>query len=152
MRGEHMSTSAMLTGLPGSSPHARGTLGLVVLRLHGRGIIPACAGNTCWLKIELYGNRDHPRMRGEHAPYLYCDSQELGSSPHARGTLEVIDAVQKLLGIIPACAGNTNRQPVSHKHVRDHPRMRGEHPLTPKDEVMERGSSPHARGTPIHPV
>ena len=51
--------------------------------------------------------RDHPRMRGEH---FFPDKREgvhRGSSPHARGTLLLTCRRLLLVGIIPACAGNT---------------------------------------------
>ena len=46
MRGEHPSLHGVDRSESGSSPHARGALGDVVAALHGRGIIPACAGST----------------------------------------------------------------------------------------------------------
>ena len=46
MRGEHLGLSASVVGLGGSSPHARGTRSIKILRANGDGIIPACAGNT----------------------------------------------------------------------------------------------------------
>ena len=46
MRGEHLPRFTHLILDEGSSPHARGALGDVVAALHGRGIIPACAGST----------------------------------------------------------------------------------------------------------
>ena len=66
-------------------------------------------------------------MRGEH----YIDERylelTLGSSPHARGTRARHVIVVGLLGIIPACAGNTCiSKPLVLSNV-DHPRMRGEH-------------------------
>ena len=119
----------------------------------GRRIIPACAGNTgtrvCQLVImpgssphargtpltarkPTASARDHPRMRGEH---VLVQQQR-----------------NALVGIIPACAGNTAsafeylwRWPGSSPHARgtldnnvwepgaygDHPRMRGEHTYLP---------------------
>ena len=154
----------------GSSPHTRGTLRTSrrpkmtrrdhprmrgehaegAVRRGGRGgIIPACAGNTATFdksRSSVMGSSphargtlfqkasrrcrggDHPRMRGEHV-----------LPPHA---------VLAVVGIIPACAGNTtplgqwprpmpgssphargtpNRHQSLSTRSRDHPRMRGEH-------------------------
>ena len=75
-----------------------------------------------------------------------------GSSPHARGTLTTANTVLTSLGIIPACAGNTDDSYPSHIRIRDHPRMRGEHPLAAYPLKLVGGSSPHARGTQFHPI
>ena len=71
----------------------------------------------------------------------------MGSSPHARGTLDILHRYHHYLGIIPACAGNT--KPIESLAGRsgDHPRMRGEHPLLIDPMTCDEGSSPHARGT-----
>ena len=46
MRGEHPFPKYSITVLPGSSPHARGTLIPFAQVIANVGIIPACAGNT----------------------------------------------------------------------------------------------------------
>ena len=107
MRGEHRRAVVSASRSSGSSPHARGTPALDVPVVGTWGIIPACAGNTCFPPPRKWGRRDHPRMRGEHALLDCKPVRREGSSPHARGTLglQVFDAVPD--GIIPACAGNT---------------------------------------------
>ena len=107
MRGEHRRAVVSASRSSGSSPHARGTPALDVPVVGTWGIIPACAGNTCFPPPRKWGRRDHPRMRGEHALLGCKPVRREGSSPHARGTLglQVFDAVPD--GIIPACAGNT---------------------------------------------
>ena len=70
-------------------------------------IIPACAGNTQGPTTTVSATRDHPRMRGEHWTQVRVCVVRLGSSPHARGTPIVVAWYCGLLGIIPACAGNT---------------------------------------------
>ena len=139
--------------VPGSSPHTRGT--------------PALIGHNA----PSYG--DHPRIRGEH--------------------LRVVHGLVGVLRIIPAYAGNTVKSVTpsaaargSSPHTRgtrlwswpiregrrDHPRIRGEHPLTTSADSPKRGiipayagntvtyssskvdtagSSPHTRGTPPVP-
>ena len=113
----------------GSSPHARGA------RAH-----PSPCTAIC---------RDHPRMRGEHAPHCPRMSSFEGDHPRMRGEHQSLNACRAhVLRIIPACAGSTSSTaprtrrhpgssphargalPLSHEIVRtgpDHPRMRGEH-------------------------
>ena len=93
------------------------------------------------------GVQDHPRIRGEHAPYRSFSASLRGSSPHTRG----------------AQTGRSS-QLVVHP---DHPRIRGEHNPEPSSSIpilriipayagsttdpglemhWHRGSSPHTRG------
>ena len=140
----------------GSSPHARGTRNSMNEWGYDGGIIPACAGNTipacagntypCSRKYSAY--RDHPRMRGEHSHTAWKVCAMPGSSPHARGTPTVGKSNIDLLGIIPACAGNTTAAQTSAALAGDHPRMRGEHSDDWRTVTLSLGSSPHARGTP----
>ena len=70
----------------------------------------------------------------------------MGSPPHARGALVGGLETIVLVGITPACAGSTGRWRKSPVRLRDHPRMRGEHPQAPKLSPLVAGSPPHARG------
>ena len=87
-------------------------------------------------------------MRGEHAGGGVHVIECWGSSPHARGTLEVWAGGFLRIGIIPACAGNTRSPVMATGDVSDHPRMRGEHAGVTAPSATLAGSSPHARGTP----
>ena len=148
MRGEHCSSTLSLTPRRGSSPHARGTPGLLSLNEVIPGIIPACAGNTKFTTCAAIFLRDHPRMRGEHVRSSGPPLSFAGSSPHARGTPRCRRHDTKHVGIIPACAGNTAHSSCGFPCAWDHPRMRGEHPATLFHTFLIPGSSPHARGTP----
>ena len=133
--------------MSGSSPHVRGTRlgrGLVVAR---GGIIPACAGNTRQSTHGTVKRWDHPRMCGEHLAAYAGEIEEVGSSPHVRGTQPSRCPISTRTGIIPACAGNTRRFCFLFLLVRDHPRMCGEHGSRQKKEKSFSGSSPHVRGT-----
>ena len=66
-------------------------------------------------------------MRGEHATGYSWFEVDLGSSPHARGTLGAGAGARLVGGIIPACAGNTEAVEENVGPRGDHPRMRGEH-------------------------
>ena len=107
MRGEHGARQIDGISLRGSSPHARGTRKPLPTCVNRTGIIPACAGNTGHLQATVCEERDHPRMRGEHEPWLSVSCRYRGSSPHARGTLALVHSFLFADGIIPACAGNT---------------------------------------------
>ena len=127
MRGEHVEVTEGEIDAMGSSPHARGAHEVVSL-LPGRpGIIPACAGSTMIARFRLSYCRDHPRMRGEHIDPENFARFLQGSSPHARGTRFSYGEGEKVVGIIPACAGSTSTRRSTPTSKRDHPRMRGEH-------------------------
>ena len=147
MRGEHFGTTDRGESSPGSSPHARGTHTPLLRARRGRGIIPACAGNTCLPSGVSLAARDHPRMRGEHMDTETAFLSYWGSSPHARGTPAEVRRGETGGGIIPACAGNTRSRTASCSLRRDHPRMRGEHARLRSNRKAAAGSSPHARGT-----
>jgi len=107
VRGEH---TAIATGVPmsyGSSPRARGTRAETDPDWSCGRFIPACAGNTRgdaarWIKRSV-----HPRVRGEHRGVARIRWPITGSSPRARGTLEMLTETRFELRFIPACAGNT---------------------------------------------
>ena len=86
MRGEHKGLQEHQATYEGSSPHARGTRFVTASAALDKGIIPACAGNTPASPTWQVGNRDHPRMRGEHLHNAGTSIINGGSSPHARGT------------------------------------------------------------------
>ena len=109
MRGEHISNDRKVISSKGSSPHARGAHRLRCERLSVQGIIPACAGSTADKVTEQVKSEDHPRMRGEHRTEFVPVNVYEGSSPHARGALIVCRYHRDGCGIIPACAGSTNK-------------------------------------------
>ena len=127
LRGEHSSSSMIGSPILGSSPLARGTPGAVPAEDPAWGIIPACAGNTPLVSGSWRTERDHPRLRGEHMPTVPSYTDTHGSSPLARGTLDAKLDDAQLVGIIPACAGNTRRCRTGGRRGWDHPRLRGEH-------------------------
>ena len=66
-------------------------------------------------------------MCGEHVGDFLNEFLTSGSSPHVRGAPEADVRGVRPAGIIPACAGSTERHRDSTPYVRDHPRMCGEH-------------------------
>ncbi len=128
MRGEHPVKGVRITGLTGSSPHARGAQPGHRTRAMVAGLIPACAGSTtcsagptrtrCGSSPHARGARSthppgapspvaHPRMRGEHTHNRTPPYRGGGSSPHARGARRPRTSRSAPRRLIPACAGST---------------------------------------------
>ncbi len=147
MRGEHILVQLCRAHCCGSSPHARGTPALDLPIALPHRFIPACAGNTVCNDSSNFSMPVHPRMRGEHYNFDRVATFEDGSSPHARGTRQVVGVVPIPARFIPACAGNTMLIRVVGAISTVHPRMRGEHSNWRRPPLIGRGSSPHARGT-----
>ena len=99
--------------------------------------------------IPALRERDHPRIRGEHAAIDHFDNRFVGSSPHTRGALCPLFQHQHNSGIIPAYAGSTSAPCRGAGPMRDHPRIRGEHYLRWYWTEYAMGSSPHTRGALI---
>ena len=89
---------------------------------------------------------DHPRIRGEHRHRPAPRALDLGSSPHTQGAPLHGRPVGRHRGIIPAYAGSTCVLGLVMLHMRDHPRIRGEHLSCLLLPPPLAGSSPHARG------
>ena len=105
--GEHTYPYALGDGDQGSSPRMRGTLESSGPAAETAGIIPAYAGNTRSALRRSTADWDHPRVCGEHGALDRLDERVLGSSPRMRGTLAVAGTSTRVIGIIPAYAGNT---------------------------------------------
>ena len=133
--------------MPGSSPRVRGTPSRNPVQPPRPGIIPACAGNTQKRTLGGEGDRDHPRVCGEHFLPIHLMWSWSGSSPRVRGTLDCCRDHAQDAGIIPACAGNTFSFSVAYSRSWDHPRVCGEHPWIAVQAVENAGSSPRVRGT-----
>ena len=68
IRGEHRLSGLYTGDGQGSSPHTRGARRPERVGQVGRRIIPAYAGSTVDYRDRLMTLKDHPRIRGEHAP------------------------------------------------------------------------------------
>ena len=71
------------------------------------GLIPAHAGKTFVIAVNLLLNWAHPRSRGENAGAKFVSAAADGSSPLTRGKLGVRWIGCALVGLIPAHAGKT---------------------------------------------
>ena len=87
-------------------------------------------------------------MCGEHSTVPTTYSAYEGSSPHVRGAHSPRNLPRTACGIIPACAGSTERHHKRWFAGRDHPRMCGEHSPSVSRCEESLGSSPHVRGAP----
>ena len=146
IRGEHESSTSRSRPSPGSSPHTRGALGILLAIFIQLGIIPAYAGSTSTNSWRGRSSTDHPRIRGEHPE---SDAGALpvgGSSPHTRGAPQDEGYGGEFEGIIPAYAGSTSGSETAGAPGQDHPRIRGEHRYYAGQIGGVAGSSPHTRG------
>ena len=84
-------------------------------------------------------------MCGKDQPYSFRNFSYLGSPPHVRERPKSCFNQSGLLGITPACAGKTHRQPSEDMNDQDHPRMCGKDGETDKNGVVSWGSPPHVR-------
>ncbi len=127
VRGEHRAIAGKVLAAQGPSPRARGALLAGTRGDLWDGTIPACAGSTLTAGAARTGQRDHPRVRGEHFSTRLSLNFSSGPSPRARGALVGALPETTAAGTIPACAGSTQQQCGRPSRRGDHPRVRGEH-------------------------
>ena len=127
VRGEHLPKLHDCARCGGSSPRARGTLGVGLVAGRRLRVIPACAGNTPLHAGSRRSTSGHPRVRGEHSWPCAARRRGHGSSPRARGTRSRSARTLSICRVIPACAGNTRKHVKSKSMDSGHPRVRGEH-------------------------
>ena len=107
--GENNLTVCPHTTPPGSSPRVRGKLLVSVLFAAYNRLIPACAGKTYTLSSPAGSLSAHPRVCGENGNRMGTGVVGSGSSPRVRGKPQGICHICQLPGLIPACAGKTQR-------------------------------------------
>ena len=145
-RGVYCAMFASRGATTGSSPLARGLQGGLLVRLYGRGIIPARAGFTTGSRSSCATGSDHPRSRGVYSTTCPAPSSRKGSSPLARGLQRRRHAGGVGVRIIPARAGFTGRGAGRRYSSTDHPRSRGVYACPRDSPGFWCGSSPLARG------
>ena len=151
----------------GSSLRVRGTVADNPSCHDLRRVILACAGNMPSARISKSLRKGHPCVCGEQ-PVMGRDALVgLGSSLRVRGTDRIERVLRQQPRVIPACAGNRNRQRIhrrvrpghpcvcgdraasisTRRHAPGHPCVCGEQIVFGEDGRMERGSSLRVRGT-----
>ena len=126
--GEHTASPVDICSPEGSSPRMRGALGRGICHRQRCRIIPADAGSTFTIRLDLTGEEDHPRGCGEHASVKFDVLDAPGSSPRMRGAPTLRAVLLLTCRIIPADAGSTVSRAASPSRRGDHPRGCGEHP------------------------
>ena len=149
-RGVYCLSPRITERISGSSPLARGLPAPLNSSASKRRIIPARAGFTPVYLLESRGGPDHPRSRGVYDATVLMVSLIPGSSPLARGLRVDGDVSVHRARIIPARAGFTVTWSTGSGPREDHPRSRGVYPFPPWDVATTEGSSPLARGLPLH--
>ena len=130
----------------GSSPRVRGKrVPRPGLKPQPR-LIPACAGKTSIVEIEPKSPRAHPRVCGENITVDKDNVNMAGSSPRVRGKRCAPRQEARSHGLIPACAGKTQRLGLSFAGKEAHPRVCGENLEQSTGAVEAIGSSPRVRG------
>ena len=126
MRGERVSMETASGPPSGSSPHAWGTPAQDSSPEGSPRLIPTCVGNAADCNLLSTAAPAHPHMRGERLVIMLHGPLDLGSSPHAWGTLPVKDLNKILDRLIPTCVGNALCDPAGCVPCAAHPHMRGE--------------------------
>ena len=130
----------------GSPPLARGKVSACDSPFAFLRITPACAGKSAEKVLFTACGQDHPRLRGEKRRKNKNKSIDKGSPPLARGKETAFAKLPNITGITPACAGKSAGNTVNRIVAGDHPRLRGEKPLSALPGNGRAGSPPLARG------
>ena len=144
--GENLLTGGKCEATQGSSPRVRGKLPITVERGGEQRLIPACAGKTgAWRYINTH-SRAHPRVCGENRLPFSSTPFHAGSSPRVRGKRDEYGIALADSGLIPACAGKTERSSRRFRRRWAHPRVCGENISPLSLSGANPGSSPRVRG------
>ena len=136
----------------GSTPLARGTLGLIGHHLLLNRFNPARAGNSIRLRRCGIRRTVQPRSRGELIILGVTLCINLGSTPLARGTQILKPPRIGRARFNPARAGNSCKVQQNLLHLSVQPRSRGELAKRRKLRRLAQGSTPLARGTHLSMV
>ena len=130
--GANLASIVALGFAIGSSPLVRGKRAIIITITEQARIIPACAGQTIdWLDSNVF-TADHPRLCGANRALADKSVFEGGSSPLVRGKRCLPEEGNRLLRIIPACAGQAGRKAALFPRVQDHPRLCGANETMPR--------------------
>ena len=116
-------------GTAGSSPRVRGKPRPLIMPWMNPRLIPACAGKTSSYERATARSGAHPRVCGENPRASLSSVCSEGSSPRVRGKLDRRDRLNPSAGLIPACAGKTDRRSDNCAAMAAHPRVCGENDI-----------------------
>ena len=138
-------TPVMLSA--GLSPHTRGShLGPRTGRVLHRSI-PAHAGEPRTGRCISGSRTVYPRTRGGAKDARFPWSGRLGLSPHTRGSPSIWTSGIARTGSIPAHAGEPPTDRDNPRSPEVYPRTRGGADLPDGAEKLDKGLSPHTRGS-----
>ena len=106
--GEHLGPGKNAVDIYGSPPHMRGAPQKLLTDTEKCWITPAYAGSTIMRMRGRSGERDHPRICGEHGLVGVGVGAVCGSPPHMRGARRPAPHQYLLIRITPAYAGSTD--------------------------------------------
>ncbi len=144
--GANCANESALSAVVGSSPRMRGKPMIQRVHVDFPRIIPAHAGQTAMI-LETYALRsDHPRACGANGVWGTFNIRGHGSSPRMRGKPIRKLGFRHRHRIIPAHAGQTALEQVTHNPPPDHPRACGANYQRLDRVGGNLGSSPRMRG------
>ena len=146
MCGENIYKKRGESPAKGSPPRVRGKLAIDDEATLKRGITPACAGKTHYIRNKLKKFRDHPRVCGENLTKVTILLFRIGSPPRVRGKPNGTINPDGHGRITPACAGKTSDNFLYSARRGDHPRVCGENGMQSTARLMIIGSPPRVRG------
>ena len=140
-----------LNSLPpiwGLSPRVRGKHAAAELFAADLGSIPACAGETAGLPLNMRRCKVYPRVCGGNAPKRLRRPAPCGLSPRVRGKRQRRHANPGRGRSIPACAGETAAGSSCPRRRGVYPRVCGGNALNGEASPPPAGLSPRVRGKP----
>ena len=147
--GDHTGGTRYYCPRPGSPPLMRGPRSNEDKVPCDSRITPAYAGTTVLARVLTTGNKDHPRLCGDHMYTTRYIRRREGSPPLMRGPPGAGITSGKRARITPAYAGTTLLTKGIYLHMKDHPRLCGDHlNYHFRFQKME-GSPPLMRGPPV---
>ena len=135
----------------GLSPRVRGKRPDPPAASSTRGSIPACAGETTASTFLSSSSTVYPRVCGGNGRLSSIRRRRIGLSPRVRGKRHLMVVAIKGDRSIPACAGETRRQPCPPARQTVYPRVCGGNAYHSNVSPAEAGLSPRVRGKPPRP-
>ena len=139
--------AAMVRADPeGLSPRVRGNLPRGGFGWHGRGPIPACAGQPASRSSSVRLLRAYPRVCGATQRFSKHVDNDRGLSPRVRGNRVNAAIRGNNQGPIPACAGQPGGRITRRQRAWAYPRVCGATDLNHVSSSFKTGLSPRVRG------